>query len=155
MNLDRHGGGCRCLLRIRENMGNPMISDEAFIEGHRGQYPDWLDNPGAADSQRLVDLAIELGLSSTGATSSDYDRILSLHRAGNAVLVCSSRPAAPGKEPSEQVSLVEEMDEQGLKLWVPTRDGFADSVSETRASFWDRGHVSAIVLHAPLAKAIA
>lgn len=154
MDLDQYGAGCRCLLRIRENLGNPMISDEAFIAEHRGSYADWADRPGAADVSRLFELAAELGIASGGEVFRNYDQVLSRHRAGDAVVIRTERElrrAASDEPGAEQFALVIEMDDLGLNLWAPASDGSSEIVSRARAEFWDAELAAGIVLHPPTA----
>src|SRR5579885_1620947 len=121
MDLDRYGAGCRCLLRIRENLGNPPIADASFIAEGQETYPDWAERPGAADLPRLCEIAVELGISSGGELLREYDRILGLHRVGHSVLIRSAR-SVPGST-RERTALVVDMDERGLRLWIPLSDG--------------------------------
>ena len=152
MDLDQYGAGCRCLLRIRENLGNPMISDETFIADHRGVYADWTERPGAADVPRLFELADELGIASGGEVFRNYDQVLSRHRAGNAVVIRTERElrrAASDEPGAEQFALVIEMDDLGLNLWAPASDGSSEVVSRTRAEFWEAELAAGIVLYPP------
>jgi hypothetical protein len=146
MNLDCYGAGCRCLLRIRENLGNPPIPDASFIAGGREAYPDWADRPGAADLPRLCEIAAELGISSGAELLREYDRILVLHRAGHSVLI-RSRPAARAARP-ESTALVVAMDEAGMNLWIPTSDGASDTTWEPREDFTQGAAEAGIVLYA-------
>lgn len=152
MDLDRYGAGCRCLLRIRENLGNPLLAEGAFIAGRQSAYPEWEQFPGVADLRRLFELAAGLGIASGGDVFRDYDRVLALHRAGNAVLIRTEREprrAAPDKSGAEQIALVVEMDETRLKLWAPASDGSAETLWRTREDFWDEALATGIVLYAP------
>ena len=38
MNLNKYGGACRCLLRLREDEGQPGMSDAAFIARPENQH---------------------------------------------------------------------------------------------------------------------
>lgn len=146
MNLDRYGAGCRCLLRIRENLGNPPIPDASFIAEGRAAYPDWADRPGAADLPRLCEIAAELGISSGGELLREYDRILGLHCAGHSVLI-HSRRSSRSLSP-ERTALVVAMDESGMKLWIPTSDGASDTAWERREDFAQGAAEEGIVLYA-------
>ncbi|HZP61305.1 MAG TPA: hypothetical protein VFB27_13370 [Opitutaceae bacterium] len=145
MDLDRYGAGCRCLLRIRENGGNPPISDASFIAERQEAYPDWAERPGAADLPRLCEIAFELGVSSGGEVFCEYDRILGLHRTGHPVLISSGR--TPRSIGSEGMALVVEMDGRGMDLWIPRSDGTADSAQERRENFAGDVWKVAIVLY--------
>ncbi|HZZ57879.1 MAG TPA: hypothetical protein VFE31_08610 [Opitutaceae bacterium] len=144
MNLNQYGSGCRCLLRIRENLGNPHLLEESFIAHGRHSYPDWAERPGAADLPRLCEIAGELGISSGGEVFCDYARILGLHRIGHSVLIRARRPSAAG---AERIALVVDMDERGMNLWIPTPDGSYDTAWESREEFAAGALTAGIVLY--------
>lgn len=147
MNLDYFGSGCRCLLRLRENLGNPVVSDQSFITSHLSAFPDWEQQPGAAGLERLLDLASELGVGSGGEIVSDYDRLLAEHRAGHPILIRAERIPRNGSPEGRyiQYAVLEEMDESHFTRWEPSRGGLADTVSESR-EHWDHSLSVGIVL---------
>jgi hypothetical protein len=146
MNLDRYGGGCRCLLRIRENLGKPPIADERFIADHQLAYPDWALRPGRVDLPRILELAAELGIANGGGGFRDYNRVLNLHRAGNPVLI-QSRRVASARADAEQMALLVDMDETQLSRWVPVGDGSAETIRTSRSEFWDGAQAMGIALY--------
>lgn len=147
MNLDYYGSACRCLLRLREDLGNPIISDQLFIASHLEMFPEWEQRPGAVGLERLLDLAVELGISSSGVAETDYDRVLAEHRAGNAILIRTRQTGRNSGEVESDLhySVLLEMDKNQLKRWAPTRDGFSDTVTNARVDFWDRELATAVV----------
>lgn len=124
-----------------------MISDQSFITSHLEAFPEWEQRPGAAGLERLLDLAVELGISSGGKVMTDYDQVLSEHRAGNAILVRTEHTSRADSEVENyiQYSVLLDMDENQLTRWKPTRDGSTDTMSNTRGDFWDPELATAVV----------
>lgn len=149
MNIDFYGSGCRCLLRLRENQGNAMISDRSFIMSHLAAYPDWAEQPGAANLGRLIDLGVELGVCAHGKVISDYNQLLSNHQEGHAILLRTEHTSQSSgtDEKYIQYSLLLDMDENQLNRWEPSRDGLADTIKASREDFWDRSAATGIVLY--------
>jgi hypothetical protein len=149
MTLDRHGAGCKCLLRARENLGRAYITEARFIAERMGIYPDWRDSPGMANPERLVEIAQSLELASSGENSDDYDRTLQQFQAGHIVLVrtkAEPKSAASDSMEPEQIALVTEMDTAKLTMWAPATDGSADSITFSRHEFWTRTNACGLIL---------
>ena len=151
LDFNQYGGGCRCLLRLREDEGDPGISDRQFIREHVGQYPEWNERPGAADTATLIDLARGLGLAGEFEISRDYAHLLDEHRSGRRVLVCTERPpqvsASTSQLPYDRyVTVLEEMDEASFTLWCPYRSGHSDVLEAAPAMWWDRWCCVGLVL---------
>lgn len=141
MDLDRYGGGSRCLLRLRENDGKPGLSDQAFIADHLAVYPEWQARPGAADVGRLFELAKQLEVADEMDVFRDFGQVLAEYRAGNSVLVCTERaPRQTAAElvPGRQVMLLEAMDEAGFTAWCPYPSGQAEVLTAVPGLWWDR-----------------
>jgi hypothetical protein len=147
MNLDYYGSGCRCLLRLWEDLGNPVMSDRTFISSHLPAFPEWEQKPGAASLERLIDLASELGVGSGGEIVSDYDRLLADYRAGHSILIREEHIPRDGNLDGRyiQYSVLVEMDESRFTRWEPARGGLADTVTENR-EHWDHSLSVGIVL---------
>lgn len=149
MDLDLHGGGSRCLLRLRENEGKPGVSDRAFITEHLASHPEWSERPGAADAATLFELAKELGLADGMDVYRGYERILAEHRAGQSILVCTEKPpqqtAAPLRE-RRYVTLLETMDESGFTLWCPYPSAPADVLAAIPRVWWEEWLCIGLVL---------
>jgi len=151
-NLSQYGGGCRCLLRLRENEGQPAMSDAAFIARFLPRYPDWHDKPGAADAFRLMDVARELGLAGRIEVYRDYERVQQEHRAGRSVLVSTERAPdqiEPAPVPRPFVTLLVAMDEATFSLWCPYPSGLSDVLPRAARPWWDQWLAIGIVLHRP------
>lgn len=149
LDLSRYGGGCRCLLRLRENRGSAGIPDRHFIGLHLHRYPEWKNRPGHADVATVIDLARELGLADRFELSRNYLHVRDEHRSGADVLAFTERP--PQQSPSElpydrYVTLVQNMDEASFTLWCPYRSGHSDVLPAAAAEWWDRWHCVGLIL---------
>jgi hypothetical protein len=148
MNLNQHGAACRCLLRLLENAGGAGISDGAFIARFLPRHPEWRERPGAADVSTILDLARELGLAKHAEISRDYDRVLSEHRAGRAILVYAER--APEQVESappagRYVMLMVAMNEDAFTLWCPYPSGNSETLPPAKREWWDRWFATGVV----------
>lgn len=152
MDLNQFGAGCRCLLRLRENEGEPALSDAAFLARFLPRHPEWQDKPGVTDAFGLMELARELGLAGRIDVFRDYDRIRQEHHAGRSVLVCTERAPdqiEPAPVPRPFVTLLVEIDEATFSLWCPYPSGQSDVLPRAARSWWDRWLAIGIVLHRP------
>lgn len=148
-NLNRHGGACRCLLRVLENEGRPRQEDADFLHRHGARHPSWTAQPGTLDSLGLFDLARELGLAAGIDLYRDYGRVQRAHRAGHVVLVNTERNPeqleTAGPSPSH-VLLLTAMDEQGFVCWCPFASGMSDLLPHATPEWWNRWLCTGIVL---------
>lgn len=156
--LDQHGGACRCLLRLRENDGQPFLSDQAFIARHRETFPDWADRPGDTDAGRLIVLAKALGLAERTEILRGYDHVLQHHRAGHGILVLTERalqqsPANPALR--RYTLLVEAMDDTGFVPWCPYPSGQQETLPRMPRAVWDEWQSIALVLQRKTAGAFS
>lgn len=149
MNLDQYGAACRCLLRHRENQGEPGMSDAAFIARFLPRYPEWREQPGAANALTILEIARELHLASRVETFRDYDRVLAEHRAGHGVLLETERvpeQVEPVSATRRHVMLLTEMSEDYFTAWCPFPSGLSDTLPRAARVWWDRWQTSGIVL---------
>jgi hypothetical protein len=149
MNLNQHGAACRCLLRLRENRGEPGISDAAFIARFLPRYPEWREQPGAADPVTIVELARELRLATRMEIFRSYDSILEQHRAGRGILVQTEHvPEQNEPTPSARrhVMLLVDMDEDAFTLWCPYPSGNSETLPVAARAWWERWLSIGIVL---------
>jgi hypothetical protein len=149
MNLNAHGAACRCLLRLRENQGQPGISDAAFIAQFQSRYPEWKTRPGYADLAILVDLARELKLAGRIECTRDYERVLHEFRANRSILVFTDR--APEQDESALhagrfATVLVEMNEDAFTLWCPYPSGNSATLPSAPALWWDRWLAVGLVL---------
>lgn len=150
MNLDRYGGACRCLLRHRENQGEPGISDAVFIARFLHRYPEWGERPGAANARVILEIARELGLATGTDSFRDYDRVLAEHRAGRGVLLETERvpeQVEPVSAARGHVMLLVEMNEDFFTAWCPYPSGLSDTLPRAARVWWDRWQTSGLVLY--------
>lgn len=157
MNLDQYGAACRCLLRLRENTGEPGMSDAAFIARFLPRYPQWQQQPGKTDGRMIADLARELQLASRAETFRDYDRVLVEHRAGHGVLVQTEHapePIEPVSPAQRHVMLLEEMSADDFTVWRPYPSGLSDTLPPVSRLWWERWQASGLVLF-PIVAAVA
>ena len=150
MNLNAHGAACRCLLRVRENAGQPGMSDAAFIARFLPQYPEWRERPGAADSSAISEIARTLGLAERVEIFADYDEVLREHHAGRSILVCTKRvpeQLGSGLGARRHVMLISEMDANFFTVWCPFPSGQSDNLPQAARYWWDRWLASGMVLH--------
>lgn len=149
MDLNQYGGASRCLLRLRENEGKPGISDRTFITAHLDRHPEWQQRPGSADLATIFELAKELELADGMDVFRSYDRVLTEHRAGRNVLVCTERrpqqPAGPAGE-QRYVTVLQAMDETRFTLWCPYPNGLEDVLADVARRWWDEWLCLGIVL---------
>ncbi len=151
-NLNQHGGACRCLLRLRENDGEAIISDTAFIARFLPRYPEWQERPGATDVLAVLEIARELRLAKYAEIFRDYDHVLKEFRAGRSILACTERvpeQVEPASVARRFVTLVVEMDEEAFTLWCPYPSGQSDVLPRAGRSWWDKWLALGIVLHRP------
>lgn len=151
-NLSQYGGACRCLLRLRENEGEPAMSDAAFIARFLPRYPDWQEKPGVTDAFRLMELARELGLAGRIEIFRDYERVRQEHRAGRGILVSTERAPdqiEPAPVPRPFVTVLVEMDEASFSLWCPYPSGLSDVLPRAARPWWDHWLAIGLVLHRP------
>lgn len=150
--LSRHGGACRCLLRLLENEGRPWVSDAAFLDRFGTKYPEWDQWPGKTDTLAVFDLARLLGLATAIDVSRDFEQVLRAHRSGQAVLVKTERvplqEAGPG-ERRNQVTLLTSIDEGGFALWCPYESGGSDVLPRAGRAWWDAWMAVGIILSKP------
>ena len=152
MDLNEHGAACRCLLRLRENEGEPGISDQDFIARYLPRYPDWEDRPGATDASTTFELAKDLHLADRIEIFRDYDRVLKEHRAGQSVLVCTERapqPTETEQENNRYVTLMVAMNETSFTVWCPHDNGQSDVLPTAARAWWDKWLAIGMVLHRP------
>lgn len=150
MNLDAHGAACRCLLRLRENQGEPVITDAAFIARFIGRYPEWRERPGATDTRMIVEIARELNVAARGETFTEYDRILAEHRAGHGVLLATTHAPEqiePVSTNQRFVMLLVEMDDDHFTAWCPYPSGLSDTLPRASRVWWERWQTSGLVLY--------
>lgn len=150
MNLNHHGAACRCLLRLRENQGNPGMSDASFIARFLPRYPEWQELPGLTDAARITELAQALDLASSTETVRDYDHVLEQHRTGHSILVQTERapeqilPVWPMRR---YVMLLVEMSESHFTMWCPYPSGLSDILPRASRVWWDHWQSSGIILY--------
>ena len=157
MNLNEHGAACRCLLRLRENAGQPGMSDAAFLARFLPRYPEWQERPGITDSATLLELACELQIASGMDTFRDYERVLQAHRAGREILVqteCAPEQIEADTPPRRHVMLLVEMNAEGFTVWCPYPSGHSDTLPRAPRVWWDRWRANGLVLH-PVPAAVA
>jgi hypothetical protein len=135
---------------LRENAGEPGLSDAAFITRFLPLFPEWRERPGATDVAGIAQLARELHVASSVETFRDYDRILEEHRAGHAVLVQTERVPEqidPASQVGHYVMLLVEMSEDHFTVWCPYPSGLSDTLPRASRLWWERWHASGIVLY--------
>ena len=150
MNLDAHGAACRCLLRLRENQGEPGISDAAFIARFLPRYPEWKERPGATDTLMIIEIARELGVASHADTFVEYDRVLAEHRAGRGVLLATARAPQEVEIAStaqRHIMLLVEMSDDHFTAWCPYASGHSDMLPLASRVWWERWQTSGLVLY--------
>jgi hypothetical protein len=150
MNLNQHGAACRCLLRLRENTGQPGMSDSSFIERFLPRYPAWQERPGTTDATTLIEISKELQLASRMETFRDYDRVLRAHQAGRGILIQTEH--APEQIETDSVTrsyitLLVAMSEEGFTIWCPYPSGHSDTLPRTSRVWWERWKASGLVLY--------
>jgi len=148
--LSRHGGACRCLLRLLENEGRPRLPDEAFIQRFQPLFPQWQEQPGVVDAVGVLDVARELGLAESLELSRDYDFVRTQHAAGWPVLMRTAfaplQDRTP-KAPRLHHVLLERIEADGFVVWCPFENGTSDELPRAAREWWDAWQTVAFVLH--------
>jgi hypothetical protein len=153
MNLNEYGAACRCLLRLRENEGQPGMTDAAFINRFLPRYPEWQQRPGATDMVALVEIARELGVAEHLDVFRDYEQLLREHRAGRSILVFTERAPeqlATALVTRRYAALLVEMDADTFTLWCPYPSGQSENLPPAARAWWDRWLAIGIVLSSTL-----
>ncbi|HLP25929.1 MAG TPA: hypothetical protein VK477_09640 [Acidobacteriota bacterium] len=148
--LDRFGGASRCLLRLWENEGHLSPSEDEYLRRFEGQFPHWETRPGELDVSSLAIVARALGFGQEFRVSGDYDAVLAAHGAGDAVLVAMDkaiRPTVDNPDSLPQFTVLEQIDEEGFRVWCPFESGASDVLPRADRRSWDRRHAVAFVLH--------
>lgn len=148
--LDRFGGASRCLLRLWENEGHLSPSEEEYLRRFESQFPHWETRPGELDVSSLAIVARALGLGDEFKVSGNYEAVLGAHRAGDPVLVTMDkavRPATENPDSAPTVTVLEQIDEEGFRVWCPFESGASDVLPRADRRSWDRRHAVAFVLH--------
>jgi hypothetical protein len=139
--LDRHGAAARCLLRLRENAGNPPISDRQFIQTYRARFPHWDERPGQLDAAQLGELACLLQLAPGGyVVLRDYSGAMQLHREGAALIALTERSPLQVEQAAAlrpHALLIEQIDEHGFVGWCPFENGGGDQLPRAARRWWD------------------
>lgn len=148
--LDRFGAASRCLLRLRENQGNPRLPDADFLLRYEARFPHWAASPGLLDAEGLALLAREMGISPSTAQTNAYPRVLQAHRFGYAAIIATGR--APLQEEQSAAWLphwmvLEQMDEDGFEVWCPFESGGSDILPRVPHVWWDRWLCTAHIFH--------
>lgn len=149
MNLNQYGAACRCLLRLRENEGQPGISDASFIARFLPRYPEWRDRPGEADTATVIEIARELRLGDRAEVFREYGRVLQEHRAGRPIVVFSERApeqVESGLRVARYAMSVVEMTEAAFTLWCPYPSGNSETLTAIAPVWWDRWLAIGLVL---------
>ncbi len=148
--LDRYGSACRCLLRLLENEGNPIVSDATFLARFVSRYPSWQEQPGITSTFVILDLAKQLGLAADIEIFRDYEQVIREHRLGRAILVRTERNPAQdetGGAALRHVMLLERIDEQEFVCWCPFQNGTSDLLPPAQRIWWDKWLALGIVLY--------
>lgn len=149
MNLNRYGGACRCLLRLRENEGRPRLSDTAFLERYGSRHPEWRLHPGLTDDLGVFELARDLELATGIEISRDYDRVLPAFRAGHGILVrtgCTPVQREVSGDARSHVLVLTEMASDGFVAWCPFESGSSDLLPWAARIWWDRWQAVGLIL---------
>jgi hypothetical protein len=147
--LDRFGGASRCLLRLWENEGHLSPSEEEYLGRFEEQFPHWEKRPGELDVGSLAIVARALGFAGDFQISGDYDAVLAAHQAGDSVLVAMDKATRPTTESSDslpQFMVLEQIDEEGFRVWCPFESGASDVLPRADRRSWSRRHAVAFVL---------
>jgi hypothetical protein len=151
-NLNQYGAGCRCLLRLRENEGQPGMSDAAFLAQYQSRFPEWQERPGLTDLSALLELAKEMRLAGSVGISRDYDRVLHEHRDDRSILVLTERvpeQTRTGPAHSPFTLLLVEASDEAFTLWCPYPSGLSDVLPAAARTWWDEWLAIGIILHPP------
>lgn len=149
LNLNKHGAACRCLLRLRENHGEPGMSDAAFIARFLPHYPVWSEQPGVTDLFTMLELAKALQLADRTEMFRGYDHVLQAHRAGHGILVYTEFVPEQSESPlvaQRYVLLMTEADEETFALWCPYASGQSEVLPRAARRWWDHWAAIGVVL---------
>lgn len=151
-NLNRYGATSRCLLRLRENDGHPLLSDEALIATFLPRFPEWAERPGEVDFWGLSLIVKELGLARSVEVLRSYRHVLARYRAGSAVVVLTERAPQQGTDDLRFLRyslLLVDMDEEAFSAWCPYPTGQEETFTRVPRARWDEWQSIAAVLDRP------
>lgn len=138
MNLDVYGGAYRCLLRLHENAGNPVMSEQHFASTYL-PYTNIQVEPSAWNLPAIRDTAAALGLAQDIRISKEYAQILADHQAGHAVLVRVKGDSFwmhSSSASDYRITVLETMDEQMLIVRCPMRNETWELLPPIDRSHW-------------------
>jgi hypothetical protein len=149
MNLDVYGGAYRCLLRLREDAGNPVMSDRAFEAGYltNETLPK---GPVMWSTAAIGKMADALGLPPKARLCERYNEVLANHRAGLAVLVslkASSFSLQSSGEVDYRVTVLSDMDDREFSVWCPLRNETWERLSSIDCARWESINAVGITLY--------
>lgn len=150
-NIDDHGGAFRCLLRVRENAGNDVMSDGAFLRRYADTASSEVESPqwSLAPVKRAAEA---LSLDFDFQTSASYEELLSEHRAGHPVLLRidgSQLGLHTYGENDFRVTIIADMDELEMSLWCPLRNGLWELLTSVSRNRWEQIQALGVTLLAP------
>ncbi len=147
--LDLFGGASRCLLRLRENLGLPVLSDSEFLVRFASVCPQWERRPGEIEADGLCLLARELGLARSVSITRDYTAVLRAHRFGRDQIIVTERPPLQQEfddAPDRHALVLEQIDEDGFQMWCPFPSGASDVLPRAGRDWWNRWLCVAYIL---------
>ncbi len=149
IDLNLFGSASRCLLRLRENQGQPVMSDERFIANYRDRFPAWDARPGELDAAGIRALATELEVARAVTQTDDYDSLVEAFEAGHDILVLTETP--PLQRPTglphhPTTSLIVTMDPQGMSIWWPEESGHGGILPRADRTWWKTWGASGLIL---------
>ena len=155
IDVDDHGGVFRCLLRVRENAGNAVMSDREFLDRYAG-IDETADSGDANTSSWSLNVlkkaAAALSLKFDFQTSTSYEEVLSEHRAGYAVLVRvegSQIGLRSDVENDFRVTVLADKDELEMSLWCPLRNGLWELLPSVSRNRWEQIEALGVTLLTP------
>jgi hypothetical protein len=137
--IDDHGGVFRCLLRLREDAGNDVMSDREFLR----HYADLESEPTGDAGWSLTPMkraAAALSLAYDFQPAFTYEELLRDHRAGHAALVRinGGRSGLYSQGANDfRVTLLSAINESEMSLWCPMRNDQWDRLPPFPRHRWE------------------
>ena len=158
IDLNAFGSASRCLLRLRENQGAPVMSDQHFIETYRDRFPHWDVRAGELGVEGIRTLASELEVARAVAQTDDYDSLVEAFQAGHDILVLTE--TAPlqrltGLPHHPTTSLIVTMDSQGMSIWWPEESGHGGILPRADRTWWKQWQAKGLILRETASQANA
>ena len=148
LDISLHGSAVRCLEQLAGRNVDPATSVSRPDDAESSHFPDTGLPLGDLDLAGLESLVAKLNLATGIEPTRDYERLLSAHDAGHAILVVTDHTskAAGRRHPCLTTSLLLAADRRGFHLWWPDPAGLGERIPRANRLCWWRWSALALIL---------